>query len=549
MTRDKAQTLIVQLVAVLVFCNGLLALLRPLADRIPERFESILVPISYGDLTRSLDFVLGFILIYVSIQLWQRKFVAWLIAITVSWLLVIVSILHPHTDVTVLGPLLAGIALLTCHQYFTARSETRSIRQGILILIFSVVLVLAYGVLGFFLLGRHNLGVSLTLSEAFSRTFNAYFLLGNGDIVPLTHRAHWFLDSLNFLGFAAIGYGLFSIFRPLDYQYRTLPHERLLVAQLLKKYSRSSEDFFKLWPNDKSYFFSDSNDAVIAYGVEAGVAICLGDPVGEDSAIPRLIEDFQNFCLSHGWVSCFIYVLPEYVDLYRAAGLNTIKIGEDALIDVDTFTTQTMRDKHFRNINNRFEKAGYTAGWSDPPHSTRLLREIAEVSRAWATIPGRREWSFITGNSDVRYMQQSRLFITRDASNKIQAFVNEIPVYIKGHASIDLMRHTPDAPSNLMDFLFLRLIADLKDREITTFDLGLAPLSGLDEGESHIEEKLLNLVYRINQPFLSFKGLRQFKSKFDPRWEASFVAHSGSSARLPLIGLALSRITRASDRP
>ncbi len=544
MTRAALQSWTVKLVAGIVFLNGLLAIMIPLAHRMPERIETIITPVGFEDFARSLDLFLGFVLMYVSIQLWQRKLVAWWIATVIAWLLVAVSLLRPTTDITAIGPLLAGIVLLLCRPYFNARSESRSIKQGLLVLGLSVLLTLGYGVAGFYFMGERNFGVSLSLGEAFQRTINAYLLIGNPDLLPYTHQARWFLDSLFFLGAASLGYGLYSLFRPLDYRYRTLPHDRQLAQDLIADYSRTSEDFFKLWPRDKSYYFDTSYQAVIAYAVESGIALCLGDPVGRDAVIPDLLREFKQFCQTHGWTTNFIYTTDNYLPAYESIGLSVIKIGEDAVIDVPNFAGKTSNDKHFRNINNRFTKAGYNTDWYAPPHSATLLREITEISRAWRRDAGRREWGFLAGSFNTAYMQQCRLFVLRDEAGRARAFTNEIPASASGETSIDLMRYVPDSPSNLMDFLFLKLLIDLNDRGVATFNLGLAPLSGLGEGETRFEEKLLHLIYRINQPFLSFRGLRQFKTKFEPQWQPRYVVYEGVPTRLARIALALARVSR-----
>ena len=127
-----------------------------------------------------------------------------------------------------------------------------------------MALALTYGMAGFYLMSRHGFRMSMSPLDALTRTLSAFLLLGNPDLIPHTLRARWFLDSLNVLGVTSLAYGLYSLFRPLDYLYRTLPHERQTVQDLVAAYGRTSEDFFKVWPHDKSYFFSDDHRAVIA---------------------------------------------------------------------------------------------------------------------------------------------------------------------------------------------------------------------------------------------------------------------------------------------
>ena len=101
--------------------------------------------------------------------------------------------------------------------------------------------------------------------------------------------------------------------------------------------------------------------------------------------------------------------------------------------------------------------------------------------------------------------------------------------------SIDLMRHRPDAPNGIMDFLFVNLFTWGRDEGYATFNLGMAPLSGLpDHALAPLWNRLGNLVFRLGEHFYNFQGLRTYKAKFDPVWAPRYLASPG--------GLALPRV-------
>lgn len=547
-TRMKASAWLVKLVAGLTMLSGLVMLALPLLERLPERLERLelfAVELSLERLTASLRFLLGVALVYVSFQLFQRKLMAWRVALGTVAAIMVLELVGRHA--LWLGPVFALVVVIlwASRDYFRARSESHDIRQGAFFFGLSLGVGLLYGTIGFYVMRRHDFGAEINITNAFIQSVYTTLLLGSPDLAPHTRYAERFLESLHILGIMGWLYGLYSLFRPLDYRWRLMPAELKAAEQLVRTHSRTSEDYFKLWPTDKSYFFARDRQAVIAFSVRRGVAIAAGDPVGEPRSVEAVVSEFSDYCLENGWTLCFVYTSDQQQPLYKKLGLNTLQIGEDAVVDLSAFAETTVHNKHFRNIRNRFTKKAYRVDYYSPPHSARLLSEIAVVSRAWASRPSRKEWAFFAGSFQPAYLQRTSLFVLRDESGQALAFANEITPSATGQASIDLMRYRPNAPSNSMDYLFMEIMLRFRDQGYRQFNLGLAPLSGIDEAPGRPEERLLKLIYRIDQPFLSLKGLRQFKLKFEPNWQKRYIVYRGTPARLPAIGLALAKLMRA----
>jgi phosphatidylglycerol lysyltransferase len=97
------------------------------------------------------------------------------------------------------------------------------------------------------------------------------------------------------------------------------------------------------------------------------------------------------------------------------------------------------------------------------------------------------------------------------------------------------MRFLPDAPENVMEYLFLQLMLWGKQEGYRWFNLGMAPLSGLeDRALAPLWNRLGAFMFRHGEHFYNFQGLRRYKDKFDPEWEPRYLASPG--------GLALPRI-------
>jgi phosphatidylglycerol lysyltransferase len=533
------------LVAGVTLANGLLSIITVLAVRLQEhpRLFHILLPFGLYHWSRLLTLAFGFILVYLSFNLFHRKQVAWWLATILLVLLTLAQIGRGKFVYLGLAPAGTVALLIFVRKRFTVRSESTSIARGLALVIISMSIALAYGTFGFWLLHENDFGINFHLVESFIRTLREFTLLGNSDLTALTRHARWFLDSLRLLGVVAWGFAVFSLFRPITYRLKTLPHERLEAKGILENYGRSSLDFFKLWP-DKSYYFSEDHTCVIAYKVTGGVALCLGDPVGPAEKLEEILRSFLQFCSDNGWRVAFQHILPDLLGTYRELGLEIVNIGEEAVVDLDRFVTVTAQGREFRQTKRKIEKAGYKAVRFTPPHPVTVINEAEKVSREWLSLPGRHERSFTLGQFNRTYINQTPLFAVLDPTDHILAFVNEIPVYRKGEATADLMRHRIEIPNGTMDYLFLKLLTDLKERGFQTFNFGLAPLAGVgDEPGSNLEEHAAHLLYEHLGRFFSFKGLRNYKDKFEPTWENRFLAYQGGPLGLLKAAIALIRAT------
>src|SRR5262249_9752639 len=252
-------------------------------------------------------------------------------------------------------------------------------RAGLLQFVVAVAAAFGYGVAGFWLLDRREFGIDFDWPNAIYRTLLYLALIGDPSLTPNTRYAEWFLDSLYAMTLAVIGYGVWSLFRPIIYHLRTLPQERTSAKEILDRHGRTSLDFFKLWP-DKSYFFNLTNDSFIAYRVGLNFAIALADPVGPAEKIEETIKQFKQFCEDNGWSLAFYQTPSSLLAIYRRLGFKKLKIGDEAIVDLTRFTLSGNTMKRLRQKVHQFDKAGFRAKRYEPPLSDELLRRLKVVS-------------------------------------------------------------------------------------------------------------------------------------------------------------------------
>lgn len=552
--RIDLKKLEIRLVSILVFTSGIIGMINPLFARVSQhpKLFSILVPYSVYHWSRSITALAGFCLIYLSFNLWRRKRDAWIGSITLIFLsltfilsrfgLERIQLIHGESPsesvflLTLIPHVVSLFALISTRSAFTVLSERRKLVVALKRAAYLILFAFVYGALGFWLLETRDLGMNFSLSDSIVRTYEELTFQSTSQAA--TAHGKWLLESLDAIGIAAFALIVLNLFKPLEYELSTLPRERAQAKDALEKYGTSSLDNFKLW-HDKSYFFLDS-DSFIAYRTEHNIAIALGDPTGPEDKLEALTQSFIKFAHDSGWNVAFMQTSPKYLPIYEKLGLNILKIGEDAVVNLDVFVTDTVRKKTFKGPLKKLEKEGYVLEKLSPPHSESLLDEVQEISDQWLSLPGRKERTFTLGTFDRTSLQSENLFVMKDKEGKILAFVNQIRDYTPNETTIDMMRHRTEVPSGSMDFLFGRLLLMLHEEGYKFFSLSLAALSGVgDEPGASLEEKAVHLVYEHLNRFFSYKGLRAYKDKFDPQWQDRFLVHEGGPAGLIKTTLAL----------
>jgi phosphatidylglycerol lysyltransferase len=105
-----------------------------------------------------------------------------------------------------------------------------------------------------------------------------------------------------------------------------------------------------------------------------------------------------------------------------------------------------------------------------------------------------------------------------------------------------MMRHVPEVPPGTMDYIFTELMLTLKQEGYRSFDLGLAPFAGVgDRPEATIGERAVHQLLERLYWFVSYKGLRNYKVKFEPSWEDRYIVYQGGPIGLVRIALAINR--------
>lgn len=547
MLRERFDKYSVRFVAAMVFLSGLIAVAHVwfVKYNTTNMFFQLVFPDYFYHWRTTTLLLLGLFLIYQSINLYNRSLVSWWTTIGVLVVMLSLSLFHHHHRSVTIIALINLAVLFFFRRKFVVRSEMKDVARGFAIAVLMFVMATTYGTIGFWLLQGDDFGIDFGWLESFRRAISEIVFIGNYDLTPQTSEAIWFIDSLQAIGIFSLGLIVYSLYRPLKYHLVTLPHERELVKMILAKKGGGSNGELVLWPEDKSYFFSRTAESVITYKVAADVAVCLGDPLGNSLEFGDLITNFHEHCLRSGWGVVHYNLTEANRKIFQKKGFKFLKIGEEAIVDLDRFCQQISRNKSFRHVINKFTDLEIKFETIEPELSDAVLAQLKVVSNDWLGT-GRKERTFTVGYFNEQKIRQDKVFcLINTKTAEIIAFADELRTHEPLLATIDMMRYAKTAPNGTMDYLFIKLFEYYRAQGYKKFSLGMAPLAGFeDKSDLSLEEKSLNLIFKTTRRFFSFKGLRDYKDKFVPEWQERFIAYNGSPLSLARIGYTLTKVTK-----
>jgi phosphatidylglycerol lysyltransferase len=534
-------------VALLTGIMGIVNLLSAVTPSLPERRDwlELFLPFSIRAGGRVFAAIAGFALIILATNLLRRKRIAWLLTIG---LLVISIISHLIKGLDYEECLLAAaliLQLVLMRHVFTAQSDRPSIAQGIQVLLLAVLFTLAYGTAGFFILDGHfkidGQFVNFGLMQSISQTLAMFFTEDNAGLEPQGRFASFFADSIYLVGGITLMLALLMLLRPVLLRGDPATNAEYQQArQIIDQHGKTSLARLSLL-SDKSYYFSPARRSVVAYVAKGRAAIALGDPIGPLEDQYETVAAFSQFCERNDWFPVFYEVLPDHLSLYDAMGFQRVQIGEEAIVDLKAFSLKGKANQNLRTACNRLTKTGHTLQVYQPPISDELIQHLKPISDEWLRVKQGAEKRFSIGWFDRNYLRDCFIGVVYDSGGRIVAFANLLSGYNCKQVTVDLMRHRHDIEKGTMDFLFVSLFQYFQQLEYDSFNFSLSPLAGVGTTpDAQRIEKGLNYFFEHLNQFYNFKGVHQFKEKFQPRWEPRYLVYP-SFATLPDVAVGLVR--------
>ena len=331
----------------------------------------------------------------------------------------------------------------------------------------------------------------------------------------------------------ALLFGIARLVRPAPHDVEKPSEEDLRDAgAIIARQPRTSAHLVYL--RDKGLIFNEDRTGFVMYGVQGRTWVALGDPVGPEEAVSGLIRQFLERCDDFGGIPVFYEVGTTHLHRYADFGLTFAKVGEEARVDLKTFSLEGPRGARYRQSIRRLEKDGGRFEIVPAAGVRELLPALRGVSDDWLKARAGTEKGFSLGFFDDEYVARFPVAIVR-FQGEVVAFANIWESADHGEVSVDLMRFDQRAPKGVMEALFANLLQWAKAQEYEWFVLGMAPLSGIEESPAaSLWNRLGAFLYRHGESMYHFQGLRAYKQKFDPVWVPHYLAYPGGM-KLPRI--------------
>jgi phosphatidylglycerol lysyltransferase len=355
-----------------------------------------------------------------------------------------------------------------------------------------------------------------------------------------------FLRGLLLVSIVMVAYGLSRLLSVAPPYSLLKPTEAELAEARLILIKSSDTNGFLALLGDKYLFWNPERTAFIMFAPASQFWIAMGDPVGEKSVIDDLLYQFVEQADFYNAKAVFYQASPELLPLYLDLGLSLFKLGEEARVDLSTFSLQGKRRDAQRGALNRFGKLGYRFEILTGSAVDAVLPDLKAISDNWLLQKNTREKQFSLGFFEENYVRSTDVAVIKDETGQIKAFANLWQTAGREELSIDLMRYHADSPKGIMDFLFAELMLWGQAEHYQWFSLGMAPLAGLDHRPlAPLWHKLGTTVFKLGDQFYNFEGLYEYKEKFAPQWQPRYLA-APAGLSVPFILMHVTRLIAGS---
>ena len=482
--------------------------------------------------------VSGILLLLLAHALRRRKRRAWRAALALLALSVVLHAvkLEPFAVAMSLALL---IVMIVYRSEFWALGDPRTRWRAVRVFFVLAAASLAVGVVMVFLLRHRVVGgppsLFTILQEVLSGLVGLY-----GPLTFVDERA------TDIEGAVLLGLGLMTAVTTIYLALRS-PEPRPELTDVDEAAMRSllmrspdSLGYFNL-RRDKSVVWSDSGKAAVAYRVVSGVMLASGDPLGDPEAWPGAIANFLAKAELHAWTPAVIGCSERGGQSWcRPTGFSALELGDEAVVDVPSFSLEGRPMRNVRQMVRRIERAGYTTEVLRAGNVSEGERRRALVDAdAWRGTETERGFSMALGRL-MDPVDPDCVFVVARQDGVMRAFLQFVPWGSDG-MSLDLMRRDRSADPGVNELLIVDALRSCPALGVNRVSLNFAAFrSTLERGErlgAGPFVRAWRTVLLFASRWFQIESLYRFNAKFQPTWVPRFIVYP-AARDLPRIAVA-----------
>jgi lysyl-tRNA synthetase class 2 len=458
----------------------------------------------------------------------RRKRRAWRLVLAVVLLACAVYLHHRAWDAAALNAAMAWLLWWTRGE-FRAESEPSSrwlaLRAGLLTAVVSFFAGMALN--------------ARTAPDADSWSVvreTARGLFGFVPDLPYRHPALETLTNvaLTGLGVVTVGVVLVILLTPRR-KPAVLPRadENRLREMLACHGGQDSLGYFAL-RRDKSAIFSRSGLAAVSYRVVDGVSLASGDPIGDPEAWPGAITAWLEEAERFAWTPGVLGASRQGARAYVRAGLDALEIGDEAVVDLTTFTLQGREMRGVRQAVGRVRRAGAKAAVARQRDLSSVeLAEVAAAVEEFRDGDVERGFSMALGRVGDPEDGDVVLVSGYDAEDRLVALLSLVPWGSDG-LSLDVMRRSRDGENGMLELLVTTLAERREDLGVRRISLNFAVFRsalerGGDVGAGPILRWWRSLLLTASR-WWQIESLYRANAKYRPEWVPRFLCFPRATA-------------------
>jgi lysyl-tRNA synthetase, class II len=517
-------------IAVLTALGGLLQLVT-LIPVVHTRFgaaEARVGPLWVPVAGHVVSVIVGLVLLLLADQLAKRKRAAWRVAVVlfaIGGAAHLIKGPHPIAVTVCVGML---VALVWFRRSFHAPADPPSLLRLLRFVPLYLAAVLLFGVVAL-LVERTRITPGLSPGGALQTVL--FGLVGVDG--PYTYQtpffAAFFPAALVALGVAGLAVLAVLLFRPLVARSPHTSNDWEHAERLVHTYGWDTLAYFAL-RDDKSFFFSRDGEAFLAYTYLGGYALVSGHPIGARESVVAVLDEFLEMCDERAWTPALLAAREASMPLYSSRGFSAFYLGDEAIIDCRRFTLEGAKRKSLRSAVRRVGRTHRFQLVAESNAPATLVEQLNAISARWRGKNPERGFTMAL-SQDVcgeGANPEFLLCVALGPDGTPAGFLRLVPAYGPSFGyTLDLMRHDPDAPNGMTEFLIASSATALGARGVARLSMNFAMWGRLfdDDVEFTLSQRVARWAVGVLNPFFQIKSLHDFNAKFDPEWMPRVLAY------------------------